>query len=273
MDSEEKYSDISRKLKDLEPVKASDNFVHNLHLKIVELEAEKRHEHEKRYDEKGGGFLRNLFGNMQNPWLIPAAGFTVLIFFVFYITFINKSTSDKDAQVSSNQKQETSEQKDPLSDQNKALPTNTDSSLKGKENLPGKDIAGDLKTDKEKSSPSPVENTRQFSDRNDLKNGKYKLKVTELVKVDEQVESNDADVQNFTKKESEINDTGNNGLVTSEPQKDESLSTAESRAYNDTAGTYKGKVNEYDQLMKKLDEKLRRINKTDLERIREEIIK
>ncbi len=92
-------------------VKAGDDFVDKLHLKIVEVEAEKRHEHEARFDEPRGGFLKNLFGSMQYPWLAPAVGFTVLIFFVFFITYLTKTTSEKDQQVLSTQKQENTGEK------------------------------------------------------------------------------------------------------------------------------------------------------------------
>ena len=120
MDNEEKYPEIRNKLKNLEQVKAGDDFVRKLHMKIVESESEKRHEHEARFDEPRGGFLKNLFGNMQYPWLAPAVGFTVLIFFVFYITYLNKTTSEKD-QFSTSQKQESIEQKKPDENKNPAI--------------------------------------------------------------------------------------------------------------------------------------------------------
>ena len=111
MDKEEKYTDIRDKLRNLEQVKASDNFVHNLNSRIVEIEAEKRKEHEKKYDETKGGFLRNLLGNMQYPWLVPAAGFTVLIFFIFYITYLSKNASESMNDPLSGNKQEITKQK------------------------------------------------------------------------------------------------------------------------------------------------------------------
>lgn len=91
MDNEEKYIDIAAKLKDLDKVEASHNFTHNLQAKIIEFESEKRKEHAKRNEETKGGFLKDLFGNLQYPWIVPVAGFTILIFFVFYITYQNKN--------------------------------------------------------------------------------------------------------------------------------------------------------------------------------------
>ncbi len=152
MDKEEKYHEIRSKLQNLEQVKASDNFVHNLHHKIVELESEKRQEHAKKFDEGLGGFLRNLFSTRQYPWLVPAVGFTVLIFFVFYITFLNKNASEKNEQLLST-KQESVEQKNSQQEQpdNKEQPTVTSEPEKvytDKGKISDKDIAGDLKTDK-----------------------------------------------------------------------------------------------------------------------------
>lgn len=98
MDNEEKYTDIRDKLRNLEKVGAGEDFVKKLHLKIVEHEAEKRKVHAKKYDQQSGGFLRNLFTAKQYPWLIPAAGFTVLLFFVFYVTYLNKNISEKSQQ-------------------------------------------------------------------------------------------------------------------------------------------------------------------------------
>ncbi len=89
-----------------------------LHSRIVEFEAEKRTKHSKKFDEGRGGFLRNLFGERQYPWLIPAVGFTVLIFFVFYITYHNKTSVDNNKEpVTTNQQEQTGQKDQPLQNQ------------------------------------------------------------------------------------------------------------------------------------------------------------
>lgn len=272
MDNEEKYLDISRKLKNLEPVKASDNFVHNLHSKIVEIETEKRLEHEKRFDESRGGFLRNLFGNMQYPWLVPAAGFTVLIFFVFYITFLNKNASENNQPLLSDQKTEISEQNNPPAEQNKTSETGNDEALTKKEKLPGKDIAGELKNEMNESIPSIDEEKKQYAEREETRN-RMELKAAQPEQNKEQSDAQNDETKDFEKKENEPDIIENNGMVATEPQTGESSVSKESVTPNDPEVKLKSKGPENDSLKKKLDDKLRRINKSNLEKIREEILK
>ena len=108
MNDEEKYLEIREKLRSLETVQASSDFTNKLHLRIVEEESSRRKEHIKKYDAGKGGFLRNLFNNRQYPWLIPSVGFAVVIFFVFYITFISRDKmSNTENEISADSKQET----------------------------------------------------------------------------------------------------------------------------------------------------------------------
>ncbi|MBK8551116.1 MAG: hypothetical protein IPL53_08695 [Ignavibacteria bacterium] len=273
MDNEEKYLDISRKLKNLEPVKASDNFVHNLHSKIVEIEAEKRLEHEKKFDGDRGGFLKNLFGNMQYPWLVPAAGFTVLIFFVFYITFLNKNASENNQPLLSDQKTDISKQSNPPAEQNKTSETGNDKTLTGKENLPGKDIAGDLKTEKNERNPSITEEKKQYTDREETGYNKMELKAAQPEKNKDRSDAKNDEIKDFAKKENEPDIIENNGMIATEPQTGESSVSTESVTSNEPEVKLKSKGPENDSLKKKLDDKLRRINKSNLEKIREEILK
>ncbi|MBS1516696.1 MAG: hypothetical protein JSS91_01265 [Bacteroidetes bacterium] len=101
MSEEEKYPEIREKLRSLETIKASGDFTRNLQLRIVEEESSRRKEHVKKYDLEKGGFLRNLFTNRQYPWLIPAIGFTAVIFFVFYITFLSRTNLITESSLSS----------------------------------------------------------------------------------------------------------------------------------------------------------------------------
>ena len=288
MDSEEKYPEIRSKLKNLEQVRAGDDFVHKLHLKIVEVESEKRHVHEARFDEPRGGFLKNLFGNMQYPWLAPAVGFTVLIFFVFYITYLNKTTSEKDQQVLITQKQEntgeknTDANKNPTAQQEPYSTSEQDKTLRAKEKQPGEDIAGDLKKERGGLEPTPTENNGRHTDRDAIKKSKEEIKTFELPKKDEVInetqpveteskapgisldkkDKKDADEQ---KESSEnIDESGILNLKKSD---------TEINAPGDSERTARGKVEGDDVQNKKLREKLNKINRSSLEKIRDEVLK
>ena len=262
MDNEEKYLDIRDKLKNLEQVKASDNFVHNLHSKIVEIESEKRHEHEARFDKGKGGFLRNLFGNMQYPWLVPAAGFTVLIFFVFYITFLNKNASENKQELLSTQKQETIEQKNvtPEEDNKSPAVTEEDNTLKNKEKLPGKDIAGDLKTEKNLKAPSPV----KTADRENYKSEPKTFREETKKKADE---VSDGMVGEETKSESgKSKDSEKDQISTSQLSVEKSGTT-------DDQNSKRGILSEEKAKTSRIREKIDSLGKLDLEKLRKEILK
>ncbi|MEP7146232.1 MAG: hypothetical protein ABI792_04395, partial [bacterium] len=280
MDSEEKYPEIRSKLRDLEKVTAGDDFVKKLHMKIVAVNAEKRHEHESRFDEPRGGFLKNLFGNMQYPWLAPAVGFTVLIFFIFYITYLNK-TSQKD-ELLSDQKNESTEQKNIDLNKNPAAlkePYNTsdgDTTLNHKKQ-PGKDIAGEIKTERNSNEPAPTDNDGRIIDHNKIKDGKDENKSFEssskILKRNESqpaesesnpsaiISDNDISVKKESEKKKKIPEAvDENGLLSLKK------SDQEIKSPGDTESNLRGVVSEDVNQNNKLKEKLNKINRSSLEK-------
>ena len=285
MDKEEKYTDIRDKLRNLEQVKAGDNFVHNLNSRIVEIESEKRKVHEKKYDETKGGFLRNLLGNMQYPWLVPAAGFTILIFFIFYITYLNKNASERINDPLSGNKQEITEQKNIPSERNFSKenenPTVTDSdkTRTEKEKLPGKDIAGDMETQNSDNQPAPTANNKTESDRGGTRTYKQEKKTV----TPENTENSYPKATEYLKvqpeNDTESGRTENNGMISSEqksavsPEVSRSSVLSESQIQKDQKENLKSKKSSNDSLKKTLNDKLKTVNSESLERLREEIAK
>lgn len=183
MDNEEKYIDIRNKLQNLEQVKAGDDFEKRLHLRIVELEAEKRQAHKKKYDEPQGGFLRNLFSNRQYPWFAPAIGFTVVLFFVFYITYLNKTSVDTSKEMAATNQPVEQKDASALSDTSAISEKRNMTSNSENENQykgDSKNLASELDNFKyEKREPIPPENQnlntgRDESGSYDMKNDKSK---------------------------------------------------------------------------------------------------
>jgi len=283
LDKEEKYTDIRDKLRNLEPVKAGDNFVHNLNSRIIEIEAEKRKVHEKKYDEGRGGFLKNLFGNMQYPWLVPAAGFTVLIFFVFYVTFLSKNASENIPQVSSDKKQELSEQKNIPSENNgsqdKEPNTENESgkTLNGNDKLSGKDIAGDMRSDNKNYKQSSVDNNFHNTDKDENKNYRQELKAVTPELSDGMTSETTED--NQVKESTEPGRTETNGMISTEkkeavsPEMNSSSELSESQSSVEKRDNSKSKKSGKDSTKNKLNERLKAITGESLEKIREEINK
>jgi len=155
LSDEEKYLEIREKLKSLETIKASSNFTNNLHLKIVEEEALRRNAHIKKYDDEKGGFLRNFLSNKQYPWLIPAVGFTMVIFFVFYVTYVNVDIEQLEKSGSSNG----------LTDESKTADNNS-----GLKNYESKNLS-DLKNSIDNL---PKENSENFKSQSYTDQGNFK---------------------------------------------------------------------------------------------------
>ena len=91
MHEEEKHIEIRDKLKNLPKIKASENFLNSLQGKINLLDAEKSGKsiHKKHVENIEKGFFGKLLGSQRNPWLIPTIGFTVVLFFIFTVVYIN----------------------------------------------------------------------------------------------------------------------------------------------------------------------------------------
>jgi len=86
---EEKYSDISRKLKELPKVSAGDDFLLKLHHRIRNIESHS----EKSASEN---FLNRFFENIKNLWIAPALGLTVVLIFATYFIFKSLNNTNDD---------------------------------------------------------------------------------------------------------------------------------------------------------------------------------
>lgn len=284
MDKEEKYTDIRDKLRNLEAINAGENFVHQLNSRIIEIESEKRKVHEKKYDEGRGGFLKNLFGNKQYPWLIPAAGFTILIFFVFYVTFLSKNASEINPMLSPDKKQETAERNSIPSEQNGIKPNETKGDIesgnneKDKGTIQNRDNTGITKKDKTEEKNSTAENKIENSDIDNTDKGRYKLKVA----ITESPEEKSLSDNKLNNAPAEIvtapGATENNGMISSEEKTDgsaqlnQSVFSGKSVSPEDKKENSMDSKDENESDKKKLDDKLKRIDRISLEKIREEII-
>ena len=94
MTEQEKHNEIRELLRSLDNVRASDDFEKKLSLRIVEEEHRRREEHVHRY---GGGvidFFQQLLSGKSNTWVVPATGFVMLLFFVFYMVYNSRFSSD-----------------------------------------------------------------------------------------------------------------------------------------------------------------------------------
>lgn len=227
MDNNEKYSEITEKLKNLEHIKASDNFVNKLHSKIVEFESEKRLEHSKKFDEGRGGFLRNLFGNRQYPWLIPAVGFTVIVFFVFYITYLSQNPVENSKESPSTKTQEQTEQKNQaLQNQTPTIEPpvtlNKDNSAIEKEKNTSTDIAADLKSDEDKKQSPKVENKIESPVNNDGQITIEQSNITQTEKVNPTESSKPTSKE--LNKDTEKNESYNEGKSGMQPMTNQSTS-------------------------------------------------
>lgn len=275
MDSEEKYTDIREKLRSLEQVKAGDDFIHKLNHKIVELEAGKRTEHSKKFNKDRGGFLRNLFANRQNPWLIPAAGFTILIFFVLYITYLNKNASLNNTDLLSTQKSGQTEEKispapqintNEKNDFKSSEMSKQDNSNTGKDDFNQKDLTGELKKENKSNFRGEYEN--KSKDRNNVKNNFNTPKIFAQNKVEQKAESDKDDIKDLSKQNYEPEIIENDGKAGIEKLNVDSKDEKSKSKENPVSVATKEESNNNSN---KLIEKLNIINKTNLENLRDKV--
>jgi hypothetical protein len=273
LDSDEKYLDIRDKLKNLVQVKASDDFVHKLHHKIVALQAEKKKQHIKKYDESKGGFLRNLFSNRQYPWLIPAAGFTVLIFFVFYMTYLSKNTPETDTQNLSTQKSEqtvqqnsppTTTKNEPPQKKELTLTPGPTTSESKKGNSPENNIKDNLKMEEDNKPLAQIENEKKQTDNDNLR--RYINEEKTLVQNESGQKMETYNKDEMSKQSSEQGNIEKKGVVETGP-----APKVNSSIKSDSERTSTSVANEEESQSKKLLDKLNIINRTNLENLRDKI--
>ncbi len=94
MTEQEKHNEIRELLRRLDNVRASDDFEKKLSLRIVEEEHRRRDEHVHRYGSGILDFFHQLLSGKSNTWLVPATGFVVLLFFVFYMVYNSRFSTE-----------------------------------------------------------------------------------------------------------------------------------------------------------------------------------
>jgi len=160
---DEKYLDIREKIRNLPKITASDDFVTKLQHRINTLEADlvSTSIHHQNTEKLEKGFFSRFFGEKRNPWLVPAMGFTVLIFLILIVVYnYNISTNNETAttQVNTNTPENITQQNNTTnqpnttnnnngltsgnnnSNQNTQTPTGSTDSQKETENIASNDI-------------------------------------------------------------------------------------------------------------------------------------
>lgn len=274
MHEEEKHIEIREKLKNLPKIKASESFLNSLQRKINLLEAEKSGKsiHKKHIEKIEGGFFGRILGSQKNPWLIPAIGFTVVLFFVFTVVYINVKQNNLNITG-----EQTKEEKQLASDESKT-PTpesKKESTDTEKEILPGKEITEDFSVKEGYDDNSPVITKRGLTERDGYReelpksiDEKFKNGVV-LDKMEQRFAEPDKDEEETTGNESETLKTETQRVEKKvskfEPEKEKKNVVSEEKTDDKRKG--KKDEKEIEQSVKGLNE----IDKSDLERIQEEI--
>lgn len=96
MTEDEKYTDISEKLKRLPKIKATDDFMSKLESRIAEEESERVSVTKKHYSIEKVGILDKISMWIKNPWLAPAMGILIFAFIALYVTQFNRHETFND---------------------------------------------------------------------------------------------------------------------------------------------------------------------------------
>ena len=274
MHEEEKHIEIREKLKNLPKIKASESFLNSLQRKINLLEAEKSSKsiHKKHIENIEGGFFGKILGSQRNPWLIPALGFTVVVFFIFTVVYINVKQNNLNItgeQTKEEKQLATDESKTPTPESKKES-TDTE-----KKELPGKEIAEDFSVKEEYDDNSPVTTKRGLTERDGYREvlpksvDKESKEGVVLDKMEQKFAEPNKDAEETTGKESETLKTETQRVEKKvskfESEKEESNVVSEKKSDDKRKG--KKDEKEIEQSVKGLNE----IDKSDLERIQEEI--
>lgn len=275
MHEEEKHIEIRDKLKNLPKIKASENFLNSLQGKINLLDAEKSGKsiHKKHVENIEKGFFGKLLGSQRNPWLIPTIGFTVVLFFIFTVVYINVKQNNLNItgeQTKEEKQFATEESKTPTPESKKE---STDAE---KEELPGKEIAKDFSIKGGYDYKSPSLTKRGLTERDTYLeeppksvDGEFEEGVI-LDKIEQKFAEPDKDAEETTGKEYEKLKTETQRVEKKvskfEPKNEEENVVSKEKADDMKKGKKDDK--ELEQSIKGLNE----IDKSDLERIQEEII-
>lgn len=209
MDTEDKYQEIREKLRTLPKMKASDDFFIKLQHRINlldsgELPAETIQEHKAAAESKSFW----IFKKPLPAWLIPAAGFGIVLVIVFTFWMIYKGTSDFSEQKIAEQKtgdqtvtipveQSTPESKKPDEISGKDLAVDMDREKAAEEKLPSisepkKDELPVMKEPVDKISNEKTEDTKALPPLNSSNNGQ---KVPETMIKDEKIEAKEPEMK------------------------------------------------------------------------------
>jgi hypothetical protein len=275
---DERHIDIKRKLKNLPKVQASDDFVNSLQRKINLVEAEKssRSIHKKYVDNIEKGFFAKILGSRKNPWLIPALGFTVVLFFIFTVVYINVKQNNLD--ISEDQ---TKEDESAITLKTDEIETSKESSEDvevGEKESSSKEIAEDISTEETDDLRTPDGYTRGFTERKVLRK-----ETSELSDKDEFIDGLIIEKQEtyFAKPEEKLKEE--TGVEKEEPKVLETQKVEKKVApmvrskeeENKKVGDRKEKKVETDIKQEEVERSIKGLNEidqSDLERLREEVI-
>jgi len=202
---DEKYTDISEKLKRLPKLKASDGFMSKLESRIAEAESERTYVTKKHYEKEKEGILDKISMWIKNPWLAPAMGILIFAFIALYVTQFNRHETFNETKQESIQQDKNPEPEEKPSAIN---PSSTESNtIKENSELrqsPKKQSVTELnppsasepetnnfkKTEISTEAPSPViEEKSSFTKKDDSKVGVDKDNSVKSKNADEEVNS------------------------------------------------------------------------------------
>lgn len=140
MHEEEQHIDIREKLLNLPKVKASDDFMNALQRKINLADAELNQK--KITEEVKESVWVKLFGKKRNPWLIPSLSLTIVAIIILTVYLFPTKKEISVTGLKDSDRTTSTLESAPMQEKQSELK---------KEELPGKEIAGDLETEKRKS--------------------------------------------------------------------------------------------------------------------------
>jgi hypothetical protein len=224
---EEKYLEIREKLRNLPKVKASDDFFAKLQSKISEIEfTESAFVTDAAPDHRAeGGFFQRLFDRRENPWLIPASGFALVLLVagIFYFSSVDRQ------QIAQETDTETLTQVSPEDNSVTGKDANDELKQMKTEPVPGESIAentqeaADERTLTDQVAPvTPTESSVQPETRT---RPEVKMEVESIITDEERIN------QNFRSSALEKNDAkpSNRNEVSITTKKEDTNRTARSR--------------------------------------------